>query len=348
MLGADSLDIYMLSASKEGVIPVSMSYSFIAYSPLIAYMDLDGNVVRTFPIMGKGKTLMDFDSHNFENTAEEFGICYAYAPENGYTVAYNQHYMNYINRDGDPVPTPGYGVLNAEGEWVIEPIYKNARRDYDQPLNDGYISLQNQDGLWGIMNVEGEIVIPFEYYNATPMINGYTLLGKAENDVGVITDSNGQTYTITDSHNNPLEIEALYLTNATNNVRRIETTDGKTYLLSGTPNGTNFKTIWNTENMPLTGHRSPSGEYWLTHTDDGYGVIQVKTVNYIIDDTAQTTAPDSEEKSEEVAEETKETAEETETQPTTNKHFPIRGNSAAKQFRRSSFSGKGLSPMVRH
>lgn len=347
-------DTRFLDVNQDGIISVQV-IDVTDRSPHILHIDLGGNIVRELPTMSYGKT--GSDAERFQYTADEYGICYAYAPEDGYTVAYNQHYSDYYTweRNDEVTYNSGYGVMNAEGEWVIEPVYDNVRDDYDQPIHDGYVSLKNQDGYYGLMTVEGEIVIPFEYSAVSPMINGYTAVYKEEGATGVITDANGQVYTIADADGNALDVDSLYMTNADNNVRRITTTDGKSYLLSGTPDGTTFKTIENTENMSLTGWRSSSGQYWAIKTDAGYGIIEIvieeTEVTPVVEEKAEETKPAETEKVEEETKEevTEEVAEET-TKPTTNKHFPIRNGSAAKskQAKRTNMSMNGLSAVVRH
>lgn len=351
-------DTRFLDVNQDGIISVQV-IDVTDRSPHILHIDLDGNIVQELPTMSYGA--MGSDVERFQYTADEYGICYAYAPEDGYTVAYNQHYSDYYTweRNDEVTYNSGYGVMNADGEWVIEPVYDNVRNDYDQPIHDGYVSLMNQDGYYGLMTVEGEIVIPFEYSAVSPMINGYTLLYKEEGATGVITDANRQAYTIADADGNALDVDSLYMTNAENNVRRITTTDGKSYLLSGTPDGTTFKTIENTENMSLAGWRSSSGKYWTTKTDAGYGVIEIvieeTEVTPAVEEKAEETKLAETEKVEEVAEETKEeVVEETEapaeTKPATSKFFPIRNGSAAKskQTKRTNMSMNGLSAVVRH
>lgn len=339
--------------SEDGIISVCLRDP-TDRSPVYVHIDLDGNLVHAFPVMWQ--TDYRNKEETYQYTLEEYGICYAHAPEDRYTVVYNQHYENYWNyAEEDIVFTPGYGVMNADGEWVIDPVYTHVRIDYDKTINDGYVSLKNQDGYWGMMNVEGEIVFPFAYYAITPMINGYAVLYKEEDATGVITDANGQAYTITDADGNALDVDALYTTNADNNVRRITTADGVIYLLSSTPDGTVFKTIRNTENLALDGGRSSSGKYWTTKTDAGYGIIEIvieeTEVTPVVEEKAEETKPAETEKVEEETKEevTEEVAEET-TKPTTSKFFPIRNGSAAKskQTKRTNMSMNGLSAVVRH
>lgn len=354
--GSSLADYYVYFKGNDGLIPMRVS-TIVDQSPLSIVIDLDGNIVYSYPMMDRGDITAEYKEgtipYDLKNTPEEYGVSYTYAPENGYVVAYNSHFNTYSHLKGDEtVYNNGYGVMNADGEWVIEPVYQNIWLVNGTTIRDGYVTFQNQDGKWGMMTVEGETVIPFEY-RAISYNNGYAWLYKDEADiVGTLVDLDGQTYTITDADGNPLDIQTSYL-NMGNNVRKITTTDGKTYLLSGTPDGTTFKAIEGTENMNFAAWRSTSGQYWTIQTDAGYGVIEI-----VIEETEDTpaveetkteeTKPVETEKSEEVAEETEEKVEETATKPTTNKHFLIRGNSAAKQFKRSYISGKGLSAVIRY
>ena len=51
------------------------------------------------------------------------------------------------------------GFINETGNWIIEPSFNFK---YYYIYDDGYI-LINVDGLWGIINMEGEVILDFEY-----------------------------------------------------------------------------------------------------------------------------------------------------------------------------------------
>lgn len=51
-----------------------------------------------------------------------------------------------------------YGYMNSELEWVTDPDYKNAR-----PFYEGLAAVCGSDGKWGMIDMEGNTVIPFVY-----------------------------------------------------------------------------------------------------------------------------------------------------------------------------------------
>lgn len=342
-------DTAFLDMNEDGIISVQV-YDVTDRSPHILHIDLDGNIVREFPTMAYG-------NNGFQYTPDEYGVTNASAPENGYAVAYNQHHSAYYKweRNDEVTYTPGYGVMNADGEWVIEPVYASVRVVNDSFVQDGYVTLKNNDGKWGMMDLEGKTVFPFQYDYITYW-DGYAILyTDAEDNAGTIYDLNGQAYTYADANGNVLDVVTSYAP-TDNNIHPVRTADGKLYLLSGTPDGTMFKAIEGTETMHINGSAS-SGKYHITKTEAGYGVIEIVVeeteVTPVVEEKVEETKPAEEttKVEEKTEEKTEETTKVEETKSTTSKNFPIRhGSSAAKskQKAHTSMGMSGLSAMVRH
>ena len=55
-----------------------------------------------------------------------------------------------------------YGIQNAEGKWVIEPIY-----DEILSIVADNICFRKKD-KWGVVNMKNEVVVPFQYKEAKP------------------------------------------------------------------------------------------------------------------------------------------------------------------------------------
>lgn len=373
-LGSSIADTHMYFKGNDGLISLRLE-TFMDIPPVSVVIDLDGNIVSSYPVMASGDlSLWKYQEgivpRGLQNTPEEYGVSYTYAPENGYVVAYNNHFNVYSHIKGDEtVYTPGFGVMNADGEWVIEPVYDNVWIHNGTVIRDGYVTLKDRDGNWGMMNMEGEIVIPFAY-SSISYDGGYAWLHEnAEDSVGTLVDLQGQTYAIADADGNLLDVQSSYR-NMDNNVRRITTTDGKSYLLSGTPDGTTFLTIEDTENMNIWGAGNNSGKYWFTKTDAGYGIVEIVIEETTVAETAveetveETVAPETEapETAVEETEAPETEAPETEAPETEEvtvpvvkpgrRYLPVRGRDAVKQFARISKLNKMLdsvyAPVIRH
>jgi hypothetical protein len=51
-----------------------------------------------------------------------------------------------------------FGLINISGAYNIEPKYENLSF-----IGDGLLKAQNEDDAWGIVNVQGQIILPFLY-----------------------------------------------------------------------------------------------------------------------------------------------------------------------------------------
>ncbi|WP_072683431.1 MULTISPECIES: WG repeat-containing protein [unclassified Holdemania] len=92
-----------------------------------------------------------------------------------------------INGDLIPVARDGlWGYVNAAGEEIIPcqylaplPIDPDRDRWAAYPLDHGRIVAQDQSGRYGVLGMDGSILIPFEYDFAAPFYDGQILLEKA-------------------------------------------------------------------------------------------------------------------------------------------------------------------------
>ena len=57
------------------------------------------------------------------------------------------------------------GFINANGEWIIKPMYKKLRN-----FNQGLAPAHNGE-YWGYINKQGEEIIPFKYHDAEVFSN---------------------------------------------------------------------------------------------------------------------------------------------------------------------------------
>ena len=74
----------------------------------------------------------------------------------------NEHIFNgnYFRRYIPDTRNPGrslYGLIDRSGNWVIQPIYRTLRRNWNGRL----ISAQDTESRWGLIDLYGNIVIPF-------------------------------------------------------------------------------------------------------------------------------------------------------------------------------------------
>ncbi|MBE6733512.1 MAG: hypothetical protein E7561_05915 [Ruminococcaceae bacterium] len=76
------------------------------------------------------------------------------------------------------------GFVNTAGRWLAEPIYSEA-----QNFSEGFGGVKNDEGKWGYIDTNGEVVFPLEYDNISEFRNGYALAEKGEKTF--IIDTNG-------------------------------------------------------------------------------------------------------------------------------------------------------------
>ncbi|MCR5523078.1 MAG: WG repeat-containing protein [Clostridia bacterium] len=98
----------------------------------------------------------------------------------GYAAARKNDKWGYVSQANDKKVIPyEYEAVNTLTE------VEASRCDYCRPVNGGLIPVK-QNGLMGIINLENEIVVPFEYMNIMPGLNGVYVAQK-DGQWGVIT-----------------------------------------------------------------------------------------------------------------------------------------------------------------
>jgi len=81
------------------------------------------------------------------------------------------------------VDSTNYGLITNKGEWAIEPDYREMR----EPV-DGIVSV-NLRGKWGLLNVEGNVIIDAELEEA-PIIRSKDFIILKREKYGVVNSKN--------------------------------------------------------------------------------------------------------------------------------------------------------------
>jgi hypothetical protein len=93
-----------------------------------------------------------------------------YALPAGYTLKGYSEGMAVLEKDGK------YGIFSVEGEWIAQPIYADAT-----PFIGGLSVLETGDGRYGMIDEDGEIVLPFTYDYLTQNSSGVIAAYRIEN-----------------------------------------------------------------------------------------------------------------------------------------------------------------------
>lgn len=86
----------------------------------------------------------------------------------------------------------GYGVLDEDGEWAIQPVYQSLGEQFGD-----YIAAQDANGTYGILNLDGDIVQEFIYTkirlcdNTVPLYQLWT-----EEESMVVNVANNKRYAV--------------------------------------------------------------------------------------------------------------------------------------------------------
>ncbi len=101
------------------------------------------------------------------------------------------------------------GIADAEGNWVVTPDYKTFRVDgYTQSfVFDDTITLVQKDGKHGVVDLKGDIVLPFEYDSLGAFHDGMATAEK--NGKAGYVDKKGQFYEVKGTDGKTLNI-SLY------------------------------------------------------------------------------------------------------------------------------------------
>ena len=74
-----------------------------------------------------------------------------------------------------------YGVFSVTGEWIAQPIFADAG-----PFIGGLAPLKTEDGRWGMIDTEGNIVLPFTYDAISQVSSGVIACWREENGWSVL------------------------------------------------------------------------------------------------------------------------------------------------------------------
>lgn len=112
--------------------------------------------IRTYSMMSDsyGRTIQDKD-FLINTKGEKFPI------PDGYTIAGYSEGILLLERNGL------YGYYSVEGEWITQPIYSYAR-----PFIQGLAVLGAEDGTMGMIDKEGNIVLPFAFSYVSDISTG--------------------------------------------------------------------------------------------------------------------------------------------------------------------------------
>ncbi len=115
-------------------------------------------------------------------------------PKDGLIRARWNGKWGYLNLKGEPVIEPTYryafnfsngvawfsedgmhhGLINKQGKTIVEPTYTSIK---NKGFSEG-LGAAVKDGNWGFINTKGEEVIPFEYDDVHPFLNGRAAVKK--------------------------------------------------------------------------------------------------------------------------------------------------------------------------
>ncbi len=80
-----------------------------------------------------------------------------------------------LSRDGK------YGVQSVTGEWIAQPIFADGG-----PFVGGLAPLKTEDGRWGLIDTDGNIVLPFTYDSISQVSSGLIACWREENGWSIL------------------------------------------------------------------------------------------------------------------------------------------------------------------
>lgn len=83
-----------------------------------------------------------------------------YIPE-GFNIISYSNGMIELEHDGK------YGFMNYKNEWIAEPVYKSSSY-----FSEGLGVLETDDGRYGVIDADGNVVLPFSFDYITPVSSG--------------------------------------------------------------------------------------------------------------------------------------------------------------------------------
>ena len=80
-----------------------------------------------------------------------------------------------LSRDGK------YGVMSVTGEWIAQPIFGGGG-----PFVGGLAPLKTEDGRWGLIDTDGNIILPFTYDSISQVSSGLIACWREENGWSIL------------------------------------------------------------------------------------------------------------------------------------------------------------------
>jgi len=84
-----------------------------------------------------------------------------------------------------------WGIIDMEEKEIVPMTYRNIRV---QPFSDGSYLAQNKDGKFGLMTIDGEVTLPFNYDNLQFQSYSGVGISSADSKCGVVKVNNGKPY----------------------------------------------------------------------------------------------------------------------------------------------------------
>lgn len=216
----------------DGMIPMYACYLKMSDFSQYFLMDLQGNIIRTF-------NHLDYGTGG--------GISGIFAPNDDLVLAYVPH-----SEVSWGVWENVMGVLDLyTAEWVIEPKY-TARwclNDGSFVINDRII-LADENGLWGALDTQGRIAIPFQYLYLAATPNYFSAAQKLDGSF-VYLDEDGYEYQIGGLNGGIANIVAASPF-GDNGIAAVMDADGNTYCISSRPVDDVLPAVQNSDQLEPT------------------------------------------------------------------------------------------------
>ena len=173
---------YQTAPCVDGVIPMVAAYRGQEADRQCFFMDLQGNIIKTFPVSG-----------SFTETP---GIRSVFAPQDGLILASQE----ILVQDESGYRCDGYawGVMDKAGNWVKEPSFDSFWYGSDDggTFVDGLMAVRDiATQKYGVINTDGETVVPPEIYDNI-IIYSHGYVPALKNDGYVYLDTEGNPYQI--------------------------------------------------------------------------------------------------------------------------------------------------------
>ena len=184
---------FEIPAQYDFVSSFSCGYAIVVLNGTYMFIDTSGKIKNTMSNSMTG--VMTFNNNyctiaidgkygiidkDFNYVIQPFYYRLGTVAANGlvfYRLSYDDKY-GYINYNGEPKIQSNYdgvgyfvgnyatvqvgnycGIINASGEYTFQPIYQ-----YIYPVGNDLFIYYSEDERWGLLNANGEIVVPAIYY----------------------------------------------------------------------------------------------------------------------------------------------------------------------------------------